>query len=187
MTPHKGEDDRLFRDAVQGLHNGDFSRLEPLFGDPESHDPRQSHILQWYEQGWFNAEPKALEEAFTCACFLGRTGVADYLLARGVDPTAGAGTGSNGFHWAADRGQLETVLLLIRRNVPLEIKNMYGGTVLGAAVWSAVHETRANHIPIIEALIRAGARLDAAGYPTGNERVDEVLRRHGAPSGGRPP
>jgi hypothetical protein len=26
----------------------------------------------------------------------------------------------------------------------------------------------------------AGAKLDAAGYPTGNERIDEVLRRHGA-------
>jgi hypothetical protein len=25
-----------------------------------------------------------------------------------------------------------------------------------------------------------GAKLDAAGYATGNERVDEVLRRHGA-------
>jgi len=26
----------------------------------------------------------------------------------------------------------------------------------------------------------AGAKPDAAGYPAGNERVDEVLRRHGA-------
>ena len=27
------EDDLLFRDAVQGLERGDFSRLEPLFVD----------------------------------------------------------------------------------------------------------------------------------------------------------
>jgi hypothetical protein len=32
---------------------------------------------------------------------------------------------------------------------------------------------------LIETLISAGARLDAAGFPTGNERVDELLRRHG--------
>jgi len=29
-------------------------------------------------------------------------------------------------------------------------------------------------------LIDAGAELVAAGFPTGHEQVDEVLRRHGA-------
>ena len=52
--------------------------------------------------------------------------------------------------------------------------------MLGTAVWSAINEPRADHIRIIEALIAAGAKLDAAGYPTGNEQVDEVLRRYGA-------
>ena len=86
----------------------------------------------------------------------------------------------NGLHWAANRGQLETVKLLIERKAPLEIKNMYGGTVLGTAVWSAVNEPRVDHVLIIEALIIAGANLDAAGYPSGNAQVDELLRRHGA-------
>lgn len=168
----------MFRDAVQGLLRGDFSRLEPLFDDqPESQPCR---ILEWYQKGYFNEEPKALEEALTCACFLGRTSVAEFLLNQGLDPSAGAATGMNGFHWAADRGQLDTVRLLIERKAPLEIKNMYGGTVLGTAVWSAINETRPDHIAIIEALIGAGAELDAAGYPTGSERVDDVLRRHGA-------
>jgi len=39
--------------------------------------------------------------------------------------------------------------------------------------------------PIIEALIAAGAKIDAidsADYPTGNKRIDEALRRHGAGS-----
>jgi ankyrin repeat protein len=40
--------------------------------------------------------------------------VAEYLLTHGVDPTAGAGTGMDAFHWAANRGNLETVRLLIR-------------------------------------------------------------------------
>jgi hypothetical protein len=46
-------------------------------------------------------------------------------------------------------------------------------------VWSAIHEPSADHLPIIEALIAAGAKIDEidpADYPTGNERIDETLR-----------
>ena len=71
-------------------------------------------------------------------------------------------------------------MLLIEHKAPLETKSMYGGTVLGTAVWSAVNEPRADHVLIIEALINAGANLGAAGYPSGNARIDEVLVRHGA-------
>jgi hypothetical protein len=174
MTPAKGADGPLFRDAVEGLRRGDFSRLAPLF------DGRPCRIVEWYEQGYIDDEPAALAEALACACFNGRTEVVAFLLDHGVDPAAGIGTGLNGFHWAANRGQLVTVKLLIERGAPLEAKNHYGGTVLGTAVWSAVHEPRPDHPAIIEALLRAGARVDAVGYPTGNERVDELLRRHGA-------
>jgi hypothetical protein len=105
--------------------------------------------------------------------------MARFLLDRGVDPAASMGTGMNAFHWAADRGQLGAVRLLIERKAPLEVRNMYGGTVLGGAVWSTVQATRPDHLAIIELLIRAGACIDAASYPTGHEGVDEVLRRHG--------
>lgn len=162
--------DALYLDAIQGLRRGDFSRLEPLFDE---------RIVEWHRMGLFGDEPEALAEAFSCACFLGKTEVAGYLLDHGVDPLAGMGTGMNAFHWAVNRGQLETTRMLIRRGVPLEIENMYGGTVLSTAVWSAIHETRADHLAIIDALILAGASLDAVEYPTGNEPVDEVLRRHG--------
>jgi ankyrin repeat protein len=175
------EEHVLFRNAVQGLKAGDFSRLEPLFDDSPV-DGRRCRIIEWYEEGLFADERWALEEALTCACFLGRTGVADYLITRGVDPSAGTKTGLDAFHWAANRGQLETVRLLIHHKAPLETRSMYGGTVLRTAVWSALNEPRAEHMRIIEALLDAGARLDDAGYPTGNERVDEVLRRHGAAS-----
>jgi hypothetical protein len=177
--PHRGDDYPLFLDAVQKLLHGDFSRLEPLFNDDSSPAGLRCQIVAWYEKRYFDEEPRALEEAFACACFLGQAGVADFLLRQGLDPSAGAKTGLNGFHWAVDRGQLETVKMLVQRKVPLEIKNMYGGTVLGTAVWSAIHEPKPDHIAIIETLIGAGARLDAAGFPTGNERVDELLRRHG--------
>jgi hypothetical protein len=106
--------------------------------------------------------------------------VADYLLQRGVDPSAGADTGLNAFHWAANRGQLEVVRLLIGRKAPLETRSMYDGTVLGTAVWSAINEPRPAHLQIIEDLLDAGACLAEVDYPTGNSKVDVVLRRHGA-------
>ena len=174
----KPSDDPIWRDALRGLERGDFSRLEPLFDKDPSLDSDKCRIVDWYEKGYFENEPKALAEALTCACFLGRTSVADFLLTEGVDPAAGIGTGLSAFHWAANRGNLDTVKLLIERKAPLELVNMYGGTVLSCAVWSAINETRVDHIAIIEALLAAGANIDETEYPTGNERVDEVLRRH---------
>jgi ankyrin repeat protein len=173
-------DEAAFHDALRGLERGDFSRLEPLFVRREDPAGNQSRILEWYEQGLFRNQPKALAEALTCACFLGLTSVADYLLTQGVDPTAGAGTGLAAFHWAANRGQLETVRLLIRRKAPLETRSMHGGTVLGTAVWSAINEPRPDHLQIIEELLDAGARLENVDHPTGHEHVDTVLRRHEA-------
>jgi hypothetical protein len=178
VTDQNRQDDPDFREAVQGLLRGDFTRLEPLFASQDA--ARPCRILEWYGRGLFDGEPQALNEALSCACFNGKTQVADFLLKQGVDPAAGDKTGSNAFHWAADRGQLDTVKLLIERKAPLEVKNMYGGTVLGATVWSAIHETRPHHIAIIKALIEAGARIEGAGYPTGNQAVDEVLSRPGA-------
>ena len=174
------ENDQQFRDAVRHLENGDFSYSDPLFRDDGSPGSAPSKIIEWYDLGYFKNEPKALNEALACACFNGRTSVAKFLMDRGVDPLAGFGTGMNGFHWAANRGQLETVALLIERKVPMEVENMYGGTVLGCTVWSAIHEPRTGQLEVIEALLNAGANIGAAEYPTGNERVDELLRRHGA-------
>ncbi len=174
------EEDPSFRDAVDGLLKGDFSRLEPLFLDAGAPPRQPCRIIQWYELGYFKEQPIALAEALACACFNGRTDVARHLLEKGVDPSAGNNTGLNAFHWAVNRGKLDTVGLLIEQRVPLEQRSTYDGTVLGTAVWSAVHEPCTDHLPIIEALIRAGARLKDAGYPSGDVRVDEVLRRHGA-------
>jgi hypothetical protein len=176
----RSSEDPLWRDSVLGLDRGDFSRLEPLFDERRSAEGSKCRIVDWWEKGYFDNEPKALREALTRACFLGRTRVAEFLLDRGVDPAAGVGTGLAAFHWAANRGHLDTVKLLIDRRAPLEQLNMYDGTVLGCAVFSAINEPRADHVPIIEALIAAGAKLEAAEYPTGDDRVDEVLRRHGA-------
>jgi ankyrin repeat protein len=174
MMTIAGNDDGTFIDAVEGLHRGDFSRLEPLF-DERSGKPG---IIEWHGQGRFRDQPKALAEALTCASFLGRTKVAEYLLKQGVDPSGGAGTGLDALHWAANRGQLEAVRLLIRAKAPLETRSMYGGNALGTAIWAAIHEPRRDHPQIIEELLGAGAQLEDADYPTGLEPIDAILQRH---------
>lgn len=177
MTAPVAQEDAEFREAVQGLIRGDFTALDPLFIGSPTGRPK---ILEWYDAGSFRDEPAALAEALTCACFNGRTEVAEYLLKRGVNSALGAGTGMNAFHWAANRGQLDAVRLLLRHQAPLEALNMYGGTVLGATVWAALHESKPDHLAIIEALLAAGARTEAAGYPTGHQAIDALLRQHGA-------
>ena len=172
-----GNDDATFSDALEGLHQGDFSRLEPLFEDRPGGSGKPQ-IIEWYEQGRLRDQPKALAEALTCASFLGRTSVAEYLVGQGLDPSGGAGTGLDALHWAANRGQLEAVRLLIRAKAPLETRSMYGGTALGTAIWSALNEPRRDHLQIIEELLDAGARLDDTEYPTGHQRIDALLQRY---------
>lgn len=170
-----------FRAAVAGLRRGDFTASAPLFA---GHTPAHPcPIVRWLEAGWFADAPDALREALTCACFLGETDVARELLARGLDPQGGSGTGLNAVHWAANRGQLGTLRMLLEKEPPLEVRNMYGGTVLGVAVWSAIHEPRPTHVEIVEELLRAGARVEGVEYPTGVEAIDRLLRQQGARGG----
>jgi hypothetical protein len=177
MQTNQRSDDALFRDAVQGLVNGDFSRLEPLFTGEGVRKPR---VVLWHDEGCFQHETQALAEALTCACFLGRTDLAEHLLKHDVDPSGGAGTGLNAFHWAANRGQVGAVRLLLRWNAPLGARSMYGGNILDTAVWSAINEPRLGQLEVIEQLLAAGARLEDEEYPTGNPDIDAMLQRHGA-------
>jgi hypothetical protein len=170
----KFEEQLIFRDAVNALDAGNYSWLEELL---------DKHRLSLMDLLGANGKPKVpMEQAFTWACMLGRTGDAKFLLDKGVDPLAGDNTGLNGFHYAVWHGHLDIVKLLIERRVPLEVRNMYGGTVLGCALDGAVNRAVADHIAIIDALLAAGAKIEEADYPTGNERIDEVLRRYGAKS-----
>ena len=178
MKTMKSQSDMSFQDAVRGFMAGDFSRLAPLFDTPSDGSP--CPVIQWHEDGLFASEAPALAEAFTCACFNGCTHVVEYFLVKGINPSGGINTGLNAFHWAANRGQLKIVEILIQNKAPLETLNTYHGTVLGCTVWSAVHEPRPDQIRVIEALLKAGADVSAAEYPSGNENVDELLKRYGA-------
>jgi len=159
---------------MRGMRAGDFSRLAAAFAG------ERCLVQRWDERGEFATATDVRAEALTCACFLGAVATAKYFLGQGVDPSDGAATGLNAFHWAANRGELETVRLLLRNGAPLELRNNYNGTVLGTAVWSAIHEPRPAHAQIIEELLRAGARVEDAGYPSGDPTIDTLLRRFGA-------
>jgi len=116
-----------------------------------------------------------VEQAFIYACQYGHNNICEFLLDHGVDPSAQAKIGQTGLHYAAHYGQLETVKMLIERRSPLEVKNMYGGTVLGQALWSAFNEPHKNHLQIVEVLIAAGAVIESDW----TKWIDELRRREG--------
>lgn len=161
---------------MRHLDEGNFTALEKLLGGPKGFDEQ---IIGWHKSGKYNDEPEAFAEAFTCACMLGRLRTAEYLLDNNVDPFAGIKTGLNGFHYAASGGQLEIVKLLIERMVPMEDKNMYGGTVFDQAMWSAVNEWRPEHAAIVEKLIEAGSVVDDGYLDWWNEQeVPDTETKH---------
>jgi ankyrin repeat protein len=121
-----------------------------------------------------------LQAGFRHACGYGRKSVVEFLLDKGVDLAAHGGDGQTPLHWAVVGGQLEVVKLLLRHNPPLDAVNMYGGKVLGQALWSAAHGGDADlYIAILEALVAAGATIPERHVPV-NTRVDAWLAQHGS-------
>ena len=101
-----------------------------------------------------------------------------FLLDKGVDLAAQAGGGQTGLHRATIGGHLEIVKLLLRYNAPLEVKNMFGGTVFGQALWSAGHGGDPDvYIAILAALVAAGAKVPERHVPV-NAFVDAWLAQH---------
>lgn len=147
----------VWQATLDHLGEGNFTALEKMLGGPDGFDKQ---IIGWHKAGKFDTEPDSLAEALTCACMLGRLKTAEYLLDNSVDPLAGMKTGLNGFHYAASSGRLDVVKLLIERKVSMEVENMYGGTVFGQAIWSAVNEWKPDHAVIVEELVKAGAVID---------------------------
>lgn len=123
---------------------------------------------------------KQLQSAFQHACAWGRLNVVEFLLDKGVDLSGHEGDGQTPMHCAAIAGQLETIKFLLKQNVPLEVKNIYGGTVLGQTLWSAAHGGDPKlYAAIITVLIEAGARVPERHVPV-NKPIDELLRGYGS-------
>jgi len=121
-----------------------------------------------------SSSKEEIGKGFVWACEYGYNDVVTFLLDHGVDPAFAVG-GMTGLHLAAHDGRLDTVKLLLARNAPLEVKNSYGGTVLDQTLWSAVNHPRPAHREIVEALIAAGAKVEA-DWLTGIPEIDELLR-----------
>lgn len=122
------------------------------------------------------ASPKEIDVAFGRACAYGHTDCVELLLGRGANPASAGAEGMTGAHWAAHGGHLGILRLLLARSTPLEATNVYGGTVLGQAVWSAIHHRQPDHLEIIRTLVGAGARAGDDWF-TGWSDIDEALGR----------
>jgi ankyrin repeat protein len=126
------------------------------------------------------ATNKQLESGFLYACGYGQTEVVKFLLNNSIDPATHGGDGQTGLHCAVIGGYLDTVKLLLKFNPPPETKNIYGGTVLGQALWSAAHGgDPERYIEIFKALIAAGAKLPPRHVPV-SPRIDKWLEQHGS-------
>lgn len=146
----------LWQTTLRHLKEGNFTSLQNDLGGPENFDRR---IVDWFNAGAFTGETEMLAEALSCACMLGRTKIAEFLIDYGVGPYAGMKTGLAGPHYAVSGGHLETLKMLLGKNIDLEVENAYGGTLLGQALWSAVNENNESHSEIIRSLIEAGSHV----------------------------
>lgn len=124
--------------------------------------------------------PGQVAEAFLYACQSGARAAVAFLIDRGADVKAHDDDGQTALHHAVIGAQIGVVKQLLEHDPPLEAKNVYGGTVLGQALWSAAHDGDSDaYAAIIETLVAAGANVPARHVPV-NERIDAVLRRFGS-------
>ena len=98
---------------------------------------------------------------------LGHADVVAFLLDWGAGIRAADAQGFTALHWAAARGHVPVVDVLLDHGAPLDVRNVYRGTVLGTTLWAAEHlegTARADgfvpidHAPIIARLTASGAR-----------------------------
>jgi ankyrin repeat protein len=103
------------------------------------------------------------------------------MLDIGVDPASKDGYDMTPLHWAAPNGMIGVVRRLLSLGAPLEALNRWEGTVLGSTIHFAIHMPikGVDYPAMLEMLIGAGANVNAA-YPSGDERIDALLKRHGA-------
>ncbi len=80
-------------------------------------------------------------------------------------------------HWACWVGDAELAQFLVARAANLELRNGYGGTALGCAVWAANHqESDTDYAPLVQLLLKNGAVVkDRCNYPTGIVGIDSLL------------
>jgi hypothetical protein len=134
------------------------------------------------EEGSTKRSPskKEMTASFLNACGYGRKEVVAFLLDRGVDVSTQDKDGQTGLHWAVIGGHPEIVRVLLAKNAPLEVQNLYGGTVLGQCLWSAAHGgNKKAYLQILELLAAADAKIPERHVPV-NKQVDAWLAKRGS-------
>jgi ankyrin repeat protein len=127
-----------------------------------------------------SATTQEINEGLRYASVYGQTAVAELLICRGADLTTTTIDGQTAAHMAAIGGHFDTLKMLLEHDPPLEQRNTYGGTVLGQTIWSAGHGGDPDrYIPIIDALLAAGAKLPDKHVPV-NPQVDAFLAGKGS-------
>jgi ankyrin repeat protein len=129
------------------------------------------------------ADPRGqVQAAMVAAAKFGRTAVVGMLLGRAVGPGFADQNAMTALHWAAGLGHRDVVELLLRAQAPLEVRNVWGGTVLDSTVYFARHARQpgVDYAAMVERLLAAGADARAVTpFPTGDAAIDALLRRHG--------
>ena len=124
---------------------------------------------------------KGLEEAFWSACKYDHTEVAECLLKCGVDIDARGGANNTGLMLASQRGRRDMVEMLLGYEASVELKNDYGGTALGSALYFLANHPvpDADYAGVIELLLNAGSEFNFSDKLTGDDEVDDMLSKRG--------
>ena len=124
---------------------------------------------------------RELEEAFWSACKYGHTEVVKCLLKCGLDIDATGGANNTGLMLASQRGRRDTVEMLLGYGASVELKNDYGGTSLGSTMYFLANHPviGADYAGVIELLLNAGSEFNFADKATGDDEVDDMLRKRG--------
>ena len=124
---------------------------------------------------------KELEEAFWSACKYGRTEVAGCLLKCGLDIDAKGGANNTGLMLASQRGRKDMVEMLLGYGASVELKNDFGGTALSSTMYFLANHPvpGADYAGVIELLLNAGSEFNFADKSTGDDEVDNMLRKRG--------
>ena len=121
------------------------------------------------------------EKALFVAVHFGNGEATRFLLDHGVALSARDDQGFTPLHWAAFHAHVGVLRVLLDRGAQPELTNVYGGTVLGTALWAAANaHLGVDHAPVVEALLEAGADQGILNGPTGMAALDALLRRYGA-------
>ncbi len=124
---------------------------------------------------------RELEEAFWCACKYGWTEVAECLLKCGLDIDARGGANNTGLMLAAQRGRRDMVEMLLGYGASVELKNDFGGTALSSTMYFLANHPvpDADYAGVIGLLLNAGSEFNFADKSTGDDKVDDMLRKRG--------